>query len=196
MSRPDIPPGVATTVENDHVPLFPLVRLDFDASDGGSLFIAGYPEDVVYDGNTYLSSRGLASIDPIVETSDEITGLKFTLAGVPEAVLAEALLVKYQGRLCTVLIAFLDGETVHVDPLAWQGRLDVPEIVRSKGTRTVSITAEHRMADWARPRKLFFNDADQRLIDPTDTFFLGVESMQEREINLFSREVMLQARGG
>src|SRR6187549_3745207 len=98
MSRPGLPPGVAMAVENDHVPLFPLVRMDFDAEDGGSLFIAGYPSDVVYDGDTYLSSRGLATIDPIVETSDEVTGLRFTLAGVPEAVLAEALIIKYQGR--------------------------------------------------------------------------------------------------
>lgn len=194
MSRPGLPPGVATTVDNEHVPLFPLVSMEFDAEDGGTLYIAGYPRDVPYDGNVYLSSRGLATIEPIIETSDEVTGLKFTLAGVPEAVLAEALIVKYQGRRCTILLAFLDGETMHVDPQAWQGRLDVPEITRAQGTRTITLTAEHRMVDWKRPRKLLFNDADQRRIDPTDTFFVGIESMEEREINLFSREVMLQAR--
>lgn len=194
MSRPGLPPGVGTTVDNDHVPLFPLVRMEFDAADGGTLYIAGYPRDVTYGGNVYLSSRGLATIEPIVETSDEVTGLKFTLAGVPEAVLTEALLIKYQGRRCTILLAFLDGETMHVDPQVWQGRLDVPEITRAQGTRTITLTAEHRMVDWRRPRKLLFNDADQRRIDPTDTFFVGIEAMEEREINLFSREVMLQAR--
>lgn len=194
MSRPGLPPGVATAVQNDHVGLFPLVRMEFDAADGGTLFIAGYPRDVVYGGNTYISSRGLASIDPLIETSDEINGLKFTLAGVPEAVLAEALIVKYQGRLCTILLAFLDGETLHVDPQAWQGRLDVPEITRTQGSRTITISAEHRMFDWKRPRIMMFNDADQRRIDPSDTFFVGIEAMEEREINLFSREVMLQAR--
>lgn len=194
MSRPGLPPGVAATVQNDHVPLFPLVRMEFDAEDGGTLFIAGYPSDVVYNGDTYLSSRGLGTIEPLVETSDEVTGLKFTLAGMPENVLSEALAVKYQGRLCTVLLAFLDGGTLNVDPQAWQGRLDVPEINRSQGTRTITVTAEHRMFDWKRSRRLLFNDADQRRIDPTDTFFLGIESMEEKEINLFSREVMLQAR--
>jgi hypothetical protein len=194
MSRPGVPAGVAAAVENDHVPLFPLVRMEFDADDGGTLFIAGYPADVTYDGDVYLSSRGLASIDPLVETSDEVTGLKFTLSGVPEAVLAEALLIKYQGRLCTVLLAFMDGETLNVDPQAWQGRLDTSEITRSQGTRTITVTAEHRMVDWKRSRKLLFNDADQRRINPTDTFFLGIESMEEKEINLFSREVMMQAR--
>lgn len=194
MSRPDLPPGVATAVEKAHVPLFPLVRMEFDAADGGTLFIAGYPADVEYGGDTYLSSRGLGAIEPITETSDEVTGLKFTLSGVPEAVLTEALIVKYQGRLCTILLAFMDGETLNVDPQAWQGRLDAPEINRAQGTRTIAITAEHRMFDWKRPRRLLFNDADQRRIDPTDTFFLGVEAMEEKEINLFSREVMLQAR--
>lgn len=194
MSRPDLPPGVASTVENEHVPLFPLVRMEFDVADGGTLYIAGYPKDVTYDGNVYISSRGLASIEPLVETSDEVTGLKFTLSGVPQVILTEALLIKYQGRLCTVLLAFLDGDTMHVDPQAWQGRLDVPEITRAQGARTITISAEHRMVDWRRPRKLLFNDADQRRIDPTDTFFVGIEAMEEREINLFSREVMLQAR--
>lgn len=194
MSRPGLPPGVAAAVDKDHVPLFPLVRMEFDAEDGGTLFIAGYPADVPYDGDIYLSSRGLGSIDPLIETNDEVTGLKFTLAGVPEAVIAEALLVKYQGRPCTVLLAFLDGETLNVDPQAWQGRLDVPEISRAQNTRTITVTAEHRMFDWKRSRRLLFNDADQRRIDSTDTFFLGIESMEEKEINLFSREVMLQAR--
>jgi hypothetical protein len=195
MSRPGLPAGVASTVDNAHVPLFPLVRMEFDAADGGTLYIAGYPKDVTYDGNVYLSSRGLASVEPLVETSDEVTGLKFTLSGVPQIILTEALLIKYQGRLCTVLLAFLDGETMHVDPEAWQGRLDVPEIARTKDSRTITITAEHRMIDWRRPRRLLFNDADQRRIDPTDTFFVGIESMEERTINLFSREVMKQPGG-
>lgn len=194
MSRPGLPPGVATAVQNDHVPLFPLVRLEFDVADGGTLFIAGYPRDVTYDGDVYLSSRGLASMEPLTETSDEVTGLKFTLAGVPQVVLTEALLAQYQGRPCTVLLAFMDGDTMHVDPQAWQGRLDVPEITRVQGSRTIVVTAEHRMVDWKRSRRLLFNDADQRRIDPTDTFFVGIEAMEEREINLFSREVMLQAR--
>lgn len=194
MSRPGLPPGVATAVAKDHVPLFPLVRMEFDAEDGGTLFLAGYPADVEYDGDLYLSSRGLGTIDPLIETNDEVTGLKFTLAGIPESVLAEALLIKYQGRKCTVLLAFLDGDTLNVDPQAWEGRLDVPAIDRTQGSRTISVTAEHRMFDWKRSRRLLFNDADQRRIDPTDTFFLGIESMEEKEINLFSREVMLQAR--
>lgn len=195
MSRPGLPPGVATTVEQGHVPMFPLVRMEFDTADGGDLCISGYIKDVVYDGNTYLSSRGFASMEPLIETSDEVTGLRFTMAGVPQIVLTEALVAKYQGRPCTVLLAFVDSDgTLHVDPYAWQGRLDVPEITRAEGTRTIVVTAEHRMVDWMRSRRLFFNDADQRRIDTTDTFFVGVEAMEEREIVLFSREVMLQAR--
>ncbi len=195
MSRPDLSPDVVTAVGQSHVDRFPLIHCAFDAEDGGDIYIAGTDFDIVYDGHTYLASRGLVSIEAITETTDEITGLKFTLAAVTNALVAEALLVKYQGRPCTVLLAFRDADgAMQVDELAWQGRLDVPEITRGATTRTITVTAEHRMADWGRARRLLFNDADQRRIDPTDTFLLGCEQMKEKTIVLFSKEVMRLAQ--
>lgn len=195
MSRPDISSDLQSAVQNGHVPWFPLIKMEFDVADGGTLYVAGTDFPVTYDGQTWIATRGLVSMEPIVETSEEVTGVKFTLAGVTDALIAEALLVKYQGRPCTILWACLDGATLRVDPQAWQGRLDVPEIKRGRTSKTISVTAEHRMADWARSRGLMFNDADQRRIDPTDTFFVGCEQMTEKEIVLFSREVMLRAKG-
>ena len=195
MARPNLPVGLTTAASAEHVPWFPLIKMEFDAGDGGTLYIAGTDFDVEYDGQDWISARGFGSMEAIVETPDEVAGIKFTLAGVPEAVLAEALLVKYQGRPCTVLWACLDGGTLYVDPSAWKGRLDVPEISRGKGSRSITVTAEHRLVDWQRSRRLLFNDADQRRVDPTDTFFLGSENMAELEITLFSKDVMRKAKG-
>lgn len=187
--RPAIDSNVATTVAAAHVPWFPLVQMDFD---GGTVRLAGTAFDVGYGGNTWTSTRGLGTMEPITESPDQINGFKFTLSGVPTAAISEALSEVYQGRLCTVLWAVLSGPTLYVDPQAWQGRLDVPEITRDVGTCTISVTAEHRMADWGRPRRLLFNHADQQRVDATDNFFLGCEAMEEQEIVVFSKEVMMR----
>lgn len=190
MSRPDIPAGVQSAVTADHVQWLPLVIMEFAS---GTIYLAGTDFDVDYGGHTYIAARGMGSMEPIVETPDDIAGIKFTLSGVPSAALTEALTEVYQGRKVTVMWGFLSASgTLTVDPAAWIGRLDIPEIVRGAGTRTITVTAEHRMADWKRPRQLLFNHADQQRIDPGDTFFLGIESMSERTIVVFSKEAMMQ----
>lgn len=188
MSRPGVTSGVTTAASADHVAWFPLVKMEFDS---GTAYVAGTDFNVDYDGQTWLAARGLGSIDPIVESGDEIAGLKFTLSGVSSTGIAEAQTEKYQGRPVTVLWATVDATgTLNVDPAAWQGRMDTPTIARGKGTCTISITAEHRMVDWQRPRKLLFNHADQQRILPGDNFFLGLEAMAERNIVLFSKEAL------
>lgn len=187
MNRSDLPAGVAATVQLGHVPWFPLVKLEFDS---GTSYVAGTDFDVDYGGHTWTALRGLGNVEPIVESSEEIAGLRFSLSGVPTAAIAQAQSEKYQGRRCTVLWACVDGETLHVDPAAWQGKLDIPTIQRGQQTCTISITAEHHMADWQRPRKLLFNHADQQRVDPGDNFFLGIEAMAEKSIVLFSKEAL------
>jgi len=190
MSRPDIPSGVQTAVAADHVVWFPLVKMEFDSATS---YLAGTDFDVEYDGHTWLAASGAGTMEPIEETPDDIAGIKFTLSGVPSDMVEEVLTENYQGRKVTVLFAFIDsGGTLQVDPGSWIGRLDVPELVRGQSTRTVTVTAEHRLADWKRPRQLLFNDSDQRRIDSTDTFFVGIESMTEKTIVVFSKEVMMQ----
>jgi hypothetical protein len=63
--------------------------------------------------------------------------------------------------------------------------MDIPIITRGKDTCTIQVTAENTMIDWQRPRGLLFNHADQQRIRAGDNFFLGIESMIEREITLF-----------
>lgn len=236
-TRPALPATAGDILRQPHVGWFPLIEMLFDE---GPVRIAGCPFDVTYAGSTWTSLRGLLSVSPLAESADEVLGLKFTLSGVPSTSLAEAQQIKYQGRPCTVLMAFLasddavapsldvsfvtppddgaptldaafgldayrlgsvapgsywlgawtDSQVLHVDPLAWQGSLDVPKITRSAGACTIEVTAEHRLYDWQRPRKFLFNHADQQRIDAGDNFFLGIEAMGERTIVLFSKEVM------
>lgn len=185
MSRPNLPAELATVLVRDHVEFFMLVKLEFDSS---TVYISGCDFDVIYDGQTWSSLRGLGSIDPIVESADEIPGLTFTLSGVPNEAIIHAQTEHYRGRRVTVLWAFFDGDIPRVDSSCWQGRMDVPIITRGTDTCTIQVTAENRMIDWQRPRGLIFNHADQQRFAPGDNFFLGIESMVDREVVLFSEQ--------
>jgi len=190
VSARNLSPGLIDALNDEHVTLFPLLKMEFDSA---TIYLAGTDFNVDYDGQIWLAARGIGKIEPINESADGVEGLRFTLSGVTDESLAEAQQEQYQGRAVTVLWCFIDAAGVlHVDPTAWQGRLDVPSIALGKTTATITVTAEHRMVDWERPRKLLFNHADQQRIDPTDTFFQGIESMVNQDIVVFSRESQMR----
>lgn len=189
MSARGLASSVVAAVQNPHVPHFPLLKMEFDSE---TVYLAGVDFNVSYAGQLWLAAYGIGTIEKTVETPGQIEGLRFTLSGVSDESLAAAQQEEYQGRAVTVLWAFLDGETLCVDPTAWQGRLDQPSIALGRTTATITVTAENRMADWARPRKLLFNHADQQRIDSTDTFFLGIEQMENAEIVVFSKESQMR----
>lgn len=189
MSARNLTAEVIATSENSHVDYFPLVKLEFDSE---TVYLAGLDYNVEYDGHTWLGASRVGSIEKTVETADQIEGLKFTLSGLSDEMIAQAQEEKYQGRAVTVLWCFLDGPDLHVDPTAWQGAMDVPSIAIGRQSSTITVTAENRMADWQRPRKLMFNHADQQRIDPTDNFFLGIERMENAEIVVFSKESQMR----
>ena len=190
MNRPNLPAGLADIVAQDHVEFFMLVKLEFDT---GNVYISGADFDVGYDGQVWTSLRGLGSVDPIVESGDEIPGISLTLSGVPNEGIIHAQSEAYRGRKVTIKWAFFDPDDILcVDTASWQGFMDVPIITRETETSTIEVSAENRMIDWQRPRGLLFNHADQQRIDPTDTFFHGIESMVEKEVVLF----LPQAYGG
>ncbi|EJL77362.1 hypothetical protein PMI15_04684 [Polaromonas sp. CF318] len=189
MSARGLASDVVDAVQREHVPCFPLLKLEFDSE---TVYLAGTDFNIEYDGHTWLAARGIGTIEKTIETPDQVEGLTFTLSGVTDEALAQAQQEEYQGRPVTVLWAFLDGATLCVDPMAWQGHLDVPTIMLGRQTATIKVTAENRMADWQRPRKLLFNHPDQLTIDPTDNFFLGIEAMENAEIVIFSKESQMR----
>lgn len=187
MSDRNLDAGTAAALVQPHVTHFPLVRMDFDS---GTVRMAGTDFDVEYpagSGTIWTAARGFGSIEPITETSESVEGLKFTLSGIPTSAIAEAQQEKYQRRPCTVLWCFLSGGTLYVDQAVWKGRLDVPTIDRGRDTCTISVTAEHSMADWQRKRELLFNSASQKRINPADTFFDGIENSKRIEKVVFSK---------
>lgn len=182
MSRPNLPVNLPAVLAREHVDFFPLVKLEFDS---GTSYLSGCDFNVEYLDQVWSSLGGLGAIDVITESADEIPGLSLTLSGVPNEAIIQAQTEKYRGRKVTVMWAFFDGDLLLVDPACWQGFMDVPVITRGLATCTIQLNAENRMIDWQRPRGLIFNHADQQRVSPGDNFFLGIESMVEREIVLF-----------
>ncbi|MES2909837.1 MAG: hypothetical protein V4718_00525 [Pseudomonadota bacterium] len=185
-SARDLTADVILASQQSHVPYFPMIVFEFDS---GTVYLAGLDYNVDFDGETWLGASRIGTIEKTVETADSVEGLRFTLSGVSDEAVAEAQQEEYQGRAVTVLWAFInEADQLCVDANAWQGRLDQPTIAFGKTTASISITAENRMADWQRPRKLMFNHADQLRVDETDNFFLGSEAMENAPIVLFSKE--------
>ena len=194
MNRPNLPVELADIVAQDHLEFFMLVKLEFDT---GTVYISGADFDVGYEGQVWTSLRGLGSVDPIVESDSEIPGISLTLSGVPNEAIIHAQTEAYRGRKVTIKWAFFDANDILcVDSAAWMGFMDIPVITREKDTCTIQVSAENRMIDWQRPRGLLFNHADQQRIDPTDNFFLGIESMVEREVVLFLPQAYSGYGGG
>lgn len=169
MSRINLPAGMATALAAAHVTHFVLLQLDLDS---GTQYLSSTPFDVVYDGNTYLAAQGIGTVEPVTETAGEVQGLTFTLSGVPGSAIASTLTEPLQGRTVTLRLAVLDGTgSFLVDPVVWQGALDVPSIDDAGSTCTVTVTAEHALLGWQQPSGRLFSNEQQQADYSGDKFF-------------------------
>lgn len=168
MARLNIPGPLATALAQSHVTAFLLLELAFDS---GTQRLAALPFDVVVEGQTYTAAQGIGTIEAIKETGAQAAGLAFTLSAVPSAAIASVLTEPLQGRRVTVKLAVVDGSTLRIDPVVWQGTLDVPTITDGGDVAQIRITAEHAMLRWQNPTGQLYSHADQALRDPADLFF-------------------------
>ena len=168
MSRINLPAGMAAALAAAHVTHFVLLQLDLDS---GAVYLTSAPFDVAWSGNTYLSAQGVGAIEPITETAGEAQGMTYVLSGVPSAAIAGALTEPLQGRTATLRLAVLDAGTLLVDPVVWQGALDVPTIDDDGATCTIRVTAEHALLGWQQPSGLLFSNEQQQAAYAGDKFF-------------------------
>lgn len=175
-------PAVESAVAAGHVPAIVLVEMDFPS---GFLRVNNSPVTFAWNGYDWLGLGNLGGIDAISEgASLEARGLAFRLSGVPTANVAIAMGQNYQGRACKVWFAPLDADThaILADPvLVFWGRLDVMTIELGE-TATITVTAESRLADWARPRVRRYNHDDQQIDYPGDKGFEFVTSIVDKEL--------------
>lgn len=164
-----------------HVVLFTLVEMRLGS---GTLYLTDCPHSVDWNGITWLSAYGISAIGEISETAAEAKGLTFTLSATNDSLLAAALNEAVQGRIVIMRLATLTTATLAlaVDENMWRGTLDVMTIERGESNSSITVTAEHMLANWDRPNLLLHSHEDQQRLYPGDDFYKFAASLAEASI--------------
>lgn len=169
-----------TNLTSQHVRPFPLVEMQLAT---GTLYIAGLPHSVDYNGHTWLADKGLGAIESFTESSSEISGCAFTLSGIPSSMVSQVMTENVRGKTVIVRNATISSDgSLAVDDAAWIGQLDTLSMQDSGDRAVVRVTAEHRLVFWQSPHPVDFSHAQQQLVDPTDTFFSRMSSMTNKVV--------------
>jgi hypothetical protein len=133
---------------------------------------------------TYTAVGALGSVEPTTEASGSPGGLKFSLSGVPSAMVSLALSEPVQGRACNVYVAILDPATYRIVDavLEWSGTLDTMTISEEGGSAVLTVSAEHAGIDLLRAVPVRYTDLDQQRLFPGDRGFEFVTDQADQTI--------------
>lgn len=139
--------------------------------------------NIDWNGNTWAGAGALGAVEEVADASGEFKGLRFSLSGVPTALLSVALAEPIRNKACTLWLGILDPATHAVldAPQVWAGTLDQMPITQTGDTCTLAVTAEHAGATFARPKPLRYTDADQQRLYPGDTCLRFVVSQANHQ---------------
>lgn len=136
---------------------------------------------VTWNGQTWLGAGTLLSVAPVPEVSDiRAAGFSVSLTG-SSALLALNLGAARQGLAGRVWIGCLDADgAILADPFkAFDGRLDVPDILDEGERCTISVKYESRLIDLDRARERRYTDGDQQAEFAGDLGFAFVPTIQD-----------------
>ena len=160
-------PAAQAALASPNVPMVLLVEMGFSPV----LRACSASVDIEWDGFTWLRTGSLGAVDAVKDASGEISGLKFTLSGVPSENLALALGESARGKSCKLWCAVLDPETHAVldAPLIFAGQMDQKPISQQGNSCTIGVTAVHQGTLFRRPRTLLQTESAQQQLYPGDT---------------------------
>lgn len=140
--------------------------------DSGALRLALGPWSIVVDGNTYIPTGPLLSVDANTESADGTEGLSFTMSGLASGVFDLVVSEPYSGRLVRLLEQRYDAadQPVGTATVEYIGRMKLMTSTEEpeSGKHTVTVQTEQFDADGRRPRPLRYSDAEQRRRYPLD----------------------------
>lgn len=138
---------------------------------------------IAWNGYDWLGAGALGSVEEVEDTPADQRSLRFTLSGVPTAMLSVALQEAVRNKACTLYLAVLNATTHAVEDVvqAWAGTLDQMPITQTGETCTISVVAEHAGATFSRPKPLRYTDADQQRLYPGDTSLRFVTSQANHQ---------------
>lgn len=159
-----------------------LVRLVFDS--GTVAWNTGL-RDITYDGVTYLGLGNITSISATKEESGvKASGLTVGINGIDPVVVALMLTEPYINRPAYIHYTLLNDQDQQItgNPvLLFRGTMD--SIQGTQGaSASFQVSLKSRLADWERPRKCRYTDAEQQRLHPGDKGFEFVGQMEQAKI--------------
>lgn len=177
--------GMQAQVTADRLSPILLMKFEFDSE---TLRFWTGSGTLDHDGQSWTGSGTLLQVSAIEETAAMVAaGLTFTLSGMPDSIVATALNEDYPGRPVTLWLGAITETagrvSVVADPVQiFAGLADVMPIEDGGTEATVQLTAESRLVDLERPRKLLYTPEMQKNFYPADLGFDEVAGLQDAEI--------------
>lgn len=174
--------GILAALSAETVRVVYLVRLVFDS--GTIAWNSGF-RDIVYDGVTYL---GLGELTTMSAAKEE-TGMKASsysvgISGIKPEIVSLMLSEPYINRPAHIHYTLLDDQDQVITGtpvMLFRGSMD--NIEGTFGTSAgFTVSLKSRLADWERPRKCRYTDAEQQRLHTGDKGFEFVGQMEQSRI--------------
>ncbi len=152
---------------------------------GGTLRLWTGVGTISWNSQSWTGAGSLLGIGEIQETTEiRASGTTLSLNGLSTSFISLALAQCRKGLPGRVWLGGLDASNaVIADPyMAFEGRLDVPEITDEGETCNVSVSYESRLILLERPKERRVTHEDQQIDYPGDLFREYIAGLQDREI--------------
>lgn len=174
---------VLAALASPSVPLVQLVLLDFSS---GAVALNTSNWNLTWGGIQYLGAAGMGTISAIDDSPGEIKGLQFEMSGVSSSAISMALdgSDQWQGTPVSIYTAIIDPSTYQIldAELEWSGLGDTMTIREDGETCAITATAESSAVDLLRGTPMTYTQADQALVDSSDTAFQYVNSQADQPV--------------
>lgn len=137
----------------------------------GTLRLWSGVSSIDWNGYSWTGAGNLMSISDVQETSEiRAAGVTVVLSGLNTALMSIALAQVRQGLAGRVWVGAMDASNAIIaDPfMAFEGRLDAPDITDNGESCTIAINYESRLIDLERPRERRITHEDQQIEYPGD----------------------------
>lgn len=186
MTNRGIPSGMATQLLDPHISAFDLIEFQFTS---GTQYVTTAGHAVDWNGHTWSSLLGVATVSQVVETDEIIAGITITLSHAKLTNVALAMTEDVQGRPIILRFAIVKPDkTLYVDSNVWQGKMDTLNITDKGINGEVVLSAESDMIDMQRPRSVRMSNEEQQRRNPGDKFFEFAATMANTSIVWPSKE--------
>jgi len=150
--------------------------IEFQGIGGTNTYLTDGPVDFPYNGNTYVSTRGLMGITDIREEEDiRIENVDISLSGVASENVSLFLDYDYIDRRVLIHRAIIgsDYAVIGAPVLVFDGRLDQPRLTEDFESRTavLTISASSHWSDFVATNGRHSNNSEQKVLYPSDDFF-------------------------